>query len=55
MRDPYHLDALLRLGALLERAVQPQQARFAYERVLHFDPRNETARGALDRTRTVRA
>jgi cellulose synthase operon protein C len=55
MRDPYHLDALLRLGALLERASQPQQARFAYERVLHFDPRNQTARGALDRTRTVRA
>jgi cellulose synthase operon protein C len=44
--DPYRLDALNRLGDLLVDAGMPEQARYAYERVLHFDPHDAHARAA---------
>jgi tetratricopeptide (TPR) repeat protein len=47
--DPARLDALNRLGELLEAVARPAEARFAYERVLRFDPSDGTARAALDR------
>jgi cellulose synthase operon protein C len=45
--DPYRLDALLRLGRLLLETQRQKQARFAFERVLRFDPKNEAAQAAL--------
>jgi tetratricopeptide (TPR) repeat protein len=47
--DPYRLDALVWLGTLLERDGLTQEARFAYERVLRFDPNDEQARSGLGR------
>jgi cellulose synthase operon protein C len=48
-RDPYRTDALLRLGDLLTDAGRPDRARYAYERVLRFDPLDAAARAALER------
>jgi DNA-binding SARP family transcriptional activator len=47
-RDPYRTDALLRLGDLLTDAGRPERARYAYERVLRFDPL-DAAHGCPDR------
>lgn len=47
--DPYRLDALVRLGDLLLTSGQHDQARFAFERVLRFDPTHEQARSAMAR------
>jgi tetratricopeptide (TPR) repeat protein len=47
--DPYHLDALIRLGEVLEQARRPKEAAKAYERVLHFDPGHNAALMASQR------
>jgi tetratricopeptide (TPR) repeat protein len=47
--DPYRLDALVRLGELLVTAGRFDEARFAYERVLRFDPAHGAARAGLAR------
>ena len=41
--DPYHLDALMRLGELLEQMRRPDDAIEAYQRVLRFDPGHDAA------------
>jgi tetratricopeptide (TPR) repeat protein len=41
--DPYHLDALIKLGELLTDSGRGDQAVMAYERVLRFDPGHEIA------------
>jgi cellulose synthase operon protein C len=51
--DPARLDALNRLGDLLTATGREAEARFAYERVLRFDPGDEAAREALDRLSAV--
>jgi cellulose synthase operon protein C len=45
--DPYRLDALARLGDVLVAARRPREARYAYERVLRFDPKDEHALAGL--------
>jgi cellulose synthase operon protein C len=47
--DPYRLDALVRLGELLELDGLPREARVAYERVLRFDPHDAIAQAAVSR------
>jgi cellulose synthase operon protein C len=47
--DPYRLDALVRLGDLLARAGRPVEARFAFQRVLRFDPHDEGAHAGVRR------
>jgi cellulose synthase operon protein C len=47
--DPYRLDALVRLGDLLMRAGRAREARFAFQRVLRFDPHDEMARAGVCR------
>lgn len=54
-RNPYHLEALLRLGDVLLAAGHVDEARFAYRRLLHFDPKHEGALAALARTTTGRS
>jgi tetratricopeptide (TPR) repeat protein len=44
--DPYHLEALVRLGDLLVRAGLKQEALYAFQRVLRFNPNDERARAA---------
>ncbi|HEY0672031.1 MAG TPA: tetratricopeptide repeat protein [Longimicrobiales bacterium] len=50
--DPYHLDALVGLGALLVENGREDQAQLAFERVLRFDPRHDVAARALAQLRT---
>ncbi|HUF51217.1 MAG TPA: tetratricopeptide repeat protein [Longimicrobiales bacterium] len=45
--DPYQLDALVRLGQLLRASGMHNEARFAFERVLRFDPNDARARAEL--------
>jgi len=47
--DPYHLEGLVRLGAVLEDAGMHAKARVAYRRALGFDPGNADASAALER------
>jgi predicted TPR repeat methyltransferase len=47
--DPYNLDALIKLGEVLEQASRWAEATRAYQRVLHFDPKHEAALNGLDR------
>jgi cellulose synthase operon protein C len=47
--DPYRLDALVRLGELLVRAGRLSEARFAFQRVLRFDPHDEGAQAGVRR------
>jgi tetratricopeptide (TPR) repeat protein len=49
--DPYHLDALVGLGALLAEYGREEQAQLAFERVLRFDPRHNVAARALAQLR----
>jgi tetratricopeptide (TPR) repeat protein len=50
--DPYQLDALMRLGELLNASGMVREARFAFERVLRYNPNDARARGALGRLLT---
>jgi cellulose synthase operon protein C len=45
--DPYHLEALVQLGATLAAVDRVAEAHTAYERVLRFDPGNEAAARGL--------
>jgi cellulose synthase operon protein C len=47
IRDPYRTDALLRLGDLLLQAGRAREARFAYDRVLRFEPGSVAASAGL--------
>jgi len=47
--DPYHLDALGRLGSALEQTGQREEALVAFTRVLRFQPDEPRARAGLDR------
>jgi predicted TPR repeat methyltransferase len=47
--DPYHLDALSRLGDLLLDAQRPDDAARAYRRVLRFDGSHDGAVAGLAR------
>lgn len=51
--DPYHLDALVRLGHVLEDSDQREEAIVAYSRVLRFQPTSEAARAGLSRMRAT--
>ena len=46
--DPYHLEALVKLGKLLVETGRPDQAQLAFRRVLRFDPGHEGAERGLE-------